>query len=103
VVGTDVPESWITELEVNPVPVTTIGTADEPTGMSFGDTDVIARGVVTGVVLPPTPEGDPELAGKVLHPESRMAIRQEDTARRTNPRSPEEQFVIETADYWNIG
>jgi hypothetical protein len=98
-----VPESWITEFEVNPVPVTTIATADEPTGMSLGETDVIASGVVTGVVLPPTPEDDPEFAGEVPHPESRVTIRQKDTAGRTNPRRPENKLVIESADYRNTG
>jgi len=99
VVGMVVPESWITEFEVNPVPVTTIATEDEPTGMSLGETDVIASGVVIGVVLPPTPEDDPEFTGEVLHPEIKVTIRQKDTARRTNPRGPENTLIIESADY----
>jgi len=42
VVWTLTPESWITEFGVNPVPVTSIVTADEPTGTSLGVTDAMA-------------------------------------------------------------
>jgi hypothetical protein len=78
VVGTLTPESWITEFGVNPVPVTSIVTADEPTGTSLGVTDAIA----SGAALPPAPEAVPELAGAPPHPESRVRRRQKDRTRR---------------------
>jgi hypothetical protein len=102
VVWTDEPESWITVFDVNPVPVTTIVTADEPTGTSLGETDVIARGVATGVVLPPAVV-DPEVAGDEPHPESRVAKTQKDTTRRMTPRGATEQIFIESEDYRTPG
>jgi len=82
------------------VPVTTIVTADEPTGTSFGETDVMARGVTTGVVLPPTPEDDPEVAGAEAHPESRIRRRQKDAPRRKKPKGLEKKiFMIENGEY----
>jgi hypothetical protein len=62
----------------------------------LGETDVIASGVVTGVVLPPTPEEDP---GAPPHPESREAKRQKVTTRRRNLRGPRKLVFIECADY----
>src|SRR5580704_6701831 len=73
------PASWITVVGVNPVPVTTIVTADDPTGTSLGETDEMASG--------PAPEVDPELPGAPPHPESRVRRRQKDT-RRTKLKSP---------------
>jgi hypothetical protein len=78
-------------LDVNPVPVTTIVTADEPTGTSFGVTDTMARGVVTGVVLPPA-LGD---VGVPPQPESSIARRQEEAARPTRPKESKELILIE--------
>src|SRR5258708_25249654 len=99
VVWTLAPESWITVVGVNPVPVTTIVTADEPTGTSLGVTDEMA----SGAALPPAPEADPEFAGAPPHPESRVRRRQKDTTRRKKLKGPAKQKVIECADYRNTG
>jgi hypothetical protein len=101
VVGAAVPESWITELDVNPVPVTTIVMADEPTGTSLGETEAMVSGPATGNVLPPEPGDKPGLAGAEPHPESRGAKRQKDTARR-KPKGRDDQLYIENADYPSI-
>src|SRR5580658_5411168 len=74
------PEIWITVVGVNPVPLTTIVTADEPTGTFLGETDEMASG--------PAPEGDPELTGAPPHPESRVRRRQKDKTRRTKLKGP---------------
>jgi hypothetical protein len=97
VVYTLAPESWITVVGVNPVPVTTIVTADEPTGTSLGVTDEMA----SGFALPPAPEAVPEFAGAAPHPESRVRRRQKDKTRRKKPRGPARQKFIESADYRN--
>jgi hypothetical protein len=99
VVWTLTPESWITVVGVNPVPVTTIVTADEPTGTSLGETDAMA----SGFALPPAPEADPEFAGAAPHPESRVRRRQKDTTRRKKLKGPAEHKFIESADYRNPG
>ena len=82
VVATATPESWITVVGINPVPVTTILTAEVPTGTSLGLTDEMA----SGFTLPPAPEADPEVAGAEPHPESRVERRQKDTTRRKKPK-----------------
>jgi hypothetical protein len=97
VVETLTPESWITEFGVNPVPVTSIVTADEPTGTSLGVTDAMA----SGAALPPAPEADPEFAGAPPHPEIRVR-RQKNTTRRKELKGQARQKVIESADYRNI-
>ena len=95
VVGTLAPESWITVVGVNPVPVTTMVTADEPTGTSLGVTDLIA----SGAAVPPTPVADPDVAGALPHPERRARRRQKEKTRRKKPKGPAGHEVIESADY----
>src|SRR5260370_30396908 len=90
VVGTLAPESWITVVGVNPVPVTTSVTADEPAGTSLGVTDEMA----SGFALPPAPEAVPEFAGAAPHPESRITRRQKDRTRRKEPKGPEKWIFI---------
>ena len=97
VVGTPVPESWITVVGVNPVPVTTIVTADEPTGTSLGVTYLIA----SGEAVPPTPEADPEFVGAPPHPERKVRNRQEEETRRKKLTGPAEHNFIESADSRN--
>lgn len=80
VVWMGTPESWMTVLEVNPVPVTTIVTADEPTRTFLGETDEIASG--------PPREDDPELTGAPPHPERRARKRQRDKTRRAKLKGP---------------
>jgi hypothetical protein len=99
VVWTLAPESWITVVGVNPLPVTTIVTADEPTGTSLGVTDAMA----SGTALPPAPEAVPEFAGAAPHPESRKRRRDKDRTRRKKPKGPARQKFIESADYRNPG
>ena len=74
----------MTVVGVNPVPVTTMVTADEPTGTSLGVTEEMA----SGFALPPAPEAVPEFAGAPPHPDSRVTKRQKDTTRRRNPKGP---------------
>jgi hypothetical protein len=97
VVETATPESWITVAGVNPVPVTTIVTADEPTGTSLGVTDLMA----SGAAVPPTPEADPEVAGTPPQPERRVRRRQKEKTRRKKLKGPAEHKFIESADYRN--
>src|ERR1700730_19119061 len=99
VVWTLAPESWIIVVGVNPVPVTTIVTADEPTGTSLGVTDEMA----SGTTLPPAPEAVVEFAGAAPHPESRVRRRQKDRTRRKKPKGPSRQKFIESEDYRNTG
>jgi hypothetical protein len=85
VVWTLAPESWITEVGVNPVPVTTIVTADEPTGTSLGVTDEMA----SSAGLTPTPEADPEFADAPPHPDNRVIReRQKNATRRRKLKGP---------------
>jgi hypothetical protein len=97
VVGTLAPESWTTVVGVNPVPVTTMVTADEPTGTSLGVTDFIA----SGAAVPPTPVADPDVAGAPPHPERRVRRRQREKTRRKKLKGPAGHEVIESADYRN--
>jgi hypothetical protein len=90
----------MTEFDVNPVPETTMDTFVEPTGTSFGETEVIASGVVTGVVLPPTPEVEPEVAGDEPQP-TRRDERTIHTPRRRKPIGRETQMFMRSADYRN--
>jgi hypothetical protein len=99
VVGTLAPESWITVVGVNPVPVTTMVTAEEPTGTSLGVTDLMA----SGVAVPPTPVADPDVAGAPPHPERRVRKRQKEKTRRKKLKGPAEHKFIESADYRNTG
>jgi hypothetical protein len=74
-------------------------TFDEPTGTSLGETEVIASGVVTGVVLPPTPEVEPEVAGDEPQPERRTDRVRTDAVRRKKPKGLATQMFMRSEDY----
>ena len=80
------------------MPVTTIVTAEEPTGTSLGVTDEMA----SGATLLPAPEAG-EVDGALAHPERRARRRQREKTRRKKLKGPRARDVIESADYRNPG